>query len=223
MKKNKMMRIASVLLVAVLMSTCAISGTFAKYVTGATGTDTARVAKWGFESNGQLAITDLFKTAYDKNVGGAVDVIAPGTTNYATFEFVYDEASAGNIAAPEVAYTFTVSVDGSICDSTIANNPNIQWKLDSNEWTDWDTLLNQIKALSGEADGSKDYTAGQLPTGFADSHTVQWQWIFETETDADTSNGNEKESQDKMDTEMGNADELANVQLVITITVTQID
>ena len=47
MKKNKMMRIASVLLVAVLISTCAISGTFAKYVTRAEGTDTARVAKWG--------------------------------------------------------------------------------------------------------------------------------------------------------------------------------
>ncbi len=47
MKKNKMLRIASVLLVAVLISTCAISGTFAKYVTKASGEDVARVAKWG--------------------------------------------------------------------------------------------------------------------------------------------------------------------------------
>jgi len=47
MKKNKMMRIASVLLVAVLISTCAISGTFAKYVTKVSGEDKARVAKWG--------------------------------------------------------------------------------------------------------------------------------------------------------------------------------
>ena len=45
--KNKMMRIASVLLVAALITTCAISGTFAKYVTKVSGEDTARVAKWG--------------------------------------------------------------------------------------------------------------------------------------------------------------------------------
>ena len=48
MKKNKMMRIASVLLVAVLLSTCAISGTFAKYVTTDSGSDSARVAKFAF-------------------------------------------------------------------------------------------------------------------------------------------------------------------------------
>lgn len=47
MKKNKMMRIASILLVVTLLSTCVISGTFAKYVTKAEGEDQARVAKWG--------------------------------------------------------------------------------------------------------------------------------------------------------------------------------
>ncbi len=42
-----MLRIASCLLVAVMLSTCAISGTFAKYTTSDSATDTARVAKWG--------------------------------------------------------------------------------------------------------------------------------------------------------------------------------
>lgn len=46
MKKNKMMRAAAVLLVAVLLSTCAISGTFAKYTSTTTATSTATVAKW---------------------------------------------------------------------------------------------------------------------------------------------------------------------------------
>ena len=49
MKKNKLMRAASILLVATLISTCAISGTFAKYVTTGSATNTARVAKWGVE------------------------------------------------------------------------------------------------------------------------------------------------------------------------------
>ncbi len=47
MMKNKMMRVASVLLVAVLLSTCTISGTFAKYVTQNDAADEARVAKFG--------------------------------------------------------------------------------------------------------------------------------------------------------------------------------
>ena len=210
MKKIKTMRIASILLIAVLMTTCAISGTFAKYVTGATGTDAARVAKWGFESDGQLAITDLFKKAYN-NVTGAADVIAPGTTNSATFTFAFDEAN--NIAAPEVAYTLTVSVDGSVCDPTIASNANIQWKLDGGNWTDWGTFLNNIKALSGDASGTKSYEAGKLPANFADTHTVEWQWIFENDDDA---------AQDAVDTALGNADALAEVTLVITISATQV-
>lgn len=47
MKKNKMMRLASLLLVAVLLTTCIISGTFAKYVTRGSIADEARVAKFG--------------------------------------------------------------------------------------------------------------------------------------------------------------------------------
>ena len=43
MKKNVMMRVASALLVAVLLSTCTISGTFAKYVTTSSGNDNAEV------------------------------------------------------------------------------------------------------------------------------------------------------------------------------------
>ena len=47
MKKNKMMRLASFLLIAVLVSTSAISGTYAKYTTSGFAEDQARVAKWG--------------------------------------------------------------------------------------------------------------------------------------------------------------------------------
>ena len=49
MKKNKMMRLASFLLVATLLTTSMISGTFAKYVTEGSASDSARVAKWGVE------------------------------------------------------------------------------------------------------------------------------------------------------------------------------
>lgn len=92
MKKNKMMRVASALLVAVLMTTSVISGTFAKYVTQASATDSARVAKWGITVE-MMAGESIFDDMYgagdvgvdsNPNVAGVngstpVDVVAPGT------------------------------------------------------------------------------------------------------------------------------------------------
>ena len=222
MKKNRMMRLASILLVCVLLTTSVISGTFAKYTTSATSTDTARVAKWGFNNAATINITNLFNSVYDKNVSGNADVIAPGTTNSASFQFTYDESVA---TAPEVAYTFTVSVDDSTCSQEIANNPNIKWALfhakDANNitWTDWGTMLNNIKALSGDATGSKQYAAGELPTAFTgddDTYYVAWKWVFDETVDSNFSNN------DINDTAMGNA-ATASVTLKITINATQVD
>ena len=63
MKKNRVMRVFSLLLALTLISTCAISGTFAKYVTKAEGKDQARVAKWGIV----LTMKDdgFFKSEYE--------------------------------------------------------------------------------------------------------------------------------------------------------------
>ena len=86
MRKNKMMRLASALLVAVLLSTCAISGTFAKYVTSDTSADSARVAKWGVSvvASGD----ELFNNEYTDTTNGLTvkskddaNVVAPGTSN----------------------------------------------------------------------------------------------------------------------------------------------
>ena len=83
------MRLASVLLVVTMLTTCVISGTFAKYVTKEEGSDGARVAKWGVE----LAINgsnfaDQYKThdttkydgTYSVSAGGD-KVVAPGTSS----------------------------------------------------------------------------------------------------------------------------------------------
>ena len=120
MKKNKMMRIASVLLVAVLISTCAISGTFAKYVTRVEGTDTARVAKWGI-----LLTVDgdgVFAQKYakdDEDYSGEFSVVS----NYSTLDDESDEmdkvvapGTKGALKAtvngtPEVATRYTLKID----------------------------------------------------------------------------------------------------------------
>ncbi len=212
MKTNKFMRIASILLVAVILTTCAISGTFAKYTTETTSEDQARVATWGF-GTATMDITGLFDKAYDnENVLGAnADVIAPGTANSADFSFVY----AGAEAAPEVAYSFEVSTAGSTIADDIKTNTNIQWKLDNGAWSTWDAMIADIEAL----DGDKDYAPGEFPTAFNatnQKHTISWQWLFDANEEGAT-------DLDAKDTAMGDKANLDEVKVVITINATQID
>ena len=63
MKKTKFMRAALLLLVLTLITSCFVGGTFAKYTTSANGSDSARVAKWGFNDSTSVSLTDLFKNA----------------------------------------------------------------------------------------------------------------------------------------------------------------
>ncbi|MBR2445478.1 MAG: hypothetical protein IKB28_02285 [Clostridia bacterium] len=105
MKKNTMMRVASVLLVAVLLSTCVISSTFAKYVTSVNGSDSARVAKWGIGSD--LSGTQTFSTSYDNGMIASGenpkdDVVAPGAS---------DEGVYILTGTPETAYQVTFNFD----------------------------------------------------------------------------------------------------------------
>ncbi len=115
MKKNIMMRIAAVMMIAVLLSTCAISGTFAKYITEAEGNDTARVAKWGISITAGTKGVDgnsLFSKQYDNTSNptvatGANDlVVAPGTANSEGTTFTIS-------GTPEVDVKLTVAMTGS--------------------------------------------------------------------------------------------------------------
>ena len=97
MRKNYMMRAASALLVAVLITTSTISGTFAKYTTQDSATDTARVAKWGVElqvegnlfADGYIDAISKSETNAELAVHslGDDDVVAPGTKNDNGFTF----------------------------------------------------------------------------------------------------------------------------------------
>lgn len=71
MKKNKMMRLASVLLIAVMLTTSVISGTFAKYVTEDGTEDHARVAKFGVVVAASGHLFDQNYYAADDNTGVA--------------------------------------------------------------------------------------------------------------------------------------------------------
>ena len=200
MKKNKMMRIASVLLVAVLMSTCAISGTFAKYVSTSTGSDTARVAKWDFTIGGTDITTsntftfDLFTTAYDeenvdKDGNGSEVVIAPGTTGSASVTLTNNSEVNANYA-----------VDFSANE----NDVPLQWSKDGTAWVNSITDLNIAN------------TAITMNGGTA-TITIHWKWAFESDAVVGEDQSNLK------DTNLGTADTLAEVSFSATVTATQVN
>jgi hypothetical protein len=200
MKKNKMMRLASALLVAVLLTTCAISGTFAKYVTKAYGTDQARVAKWGFETT--LLTVDLFKDLYD---GGAVDsnntdkVIAPGTTN--TCEIVLIPGGQG---APEVKYHFDANIDIVAANTNDTLFAQLEWKLGDGAWG---TFADLKAAINAQYD--KDYAPNTLPDAANKTITIAWRWNY-------------SDGSDVTDTALGN-DGTLKVQVEFTFVATQLD
>ena len=192
------MRVASVLLVAVLLSTCAISGTFAKYTTSTSANDTARVAYWGFETPA-AATFELFKHG-DGNVIATVDdndLIAPGTSGTASLSLAYK--ANGSIGAPEVAYHYSFAATAAGSYAALDANPNFVWKLDNTEYQTFEALAAAVEGLSEDCD------AGELPN--VDSITIGWEWKFVEEyTD---------------DNVLGNAETLDNITVTITIAATQ--
>lgn len=126
MKKNKMMRIAAVLLIVTLLSTCVISGTFAKYVAKADMEDSARVAKWGIkiETSGSLFSDRYFADDEDYFAAGGVysvkadnatdneegdQLVAPGTTSATDDGMGFTARVYGK---PEVATRFKLELGG---------------------------------------------------------------------------------------------------------------
>lgn len=236
MKKNVMMRAASALLVAVLLTTCAISGTFAKYTTSTTGSDKARVAYWGFDQNAATTI-ELFDSEYTNvkasgEVDGFSNVIAPGTSKSATFAFGYTNYKTDKIEAPEVAYNFKVEPTITGDYDSLDANPNFKWTLkapgatEATKYNKASELLGAVKALSGDGlvrNNMMPVTFLQLSPLLTKHTQSGWEWVFETEDDTNTTDKDEMAEQDATDTAMGNAEALENVTFKITISATQID
>ena len=220
MKKNKMMRIASVLLVAVILTTCAISGTFAKYVTSGNGSDNARVAKFGVTVTGTA---DTFKETYAKNDTGFTlaansvvsteDVVAPGTSGFlaaftitGTPEVAVRVAFAGTLELgdkwEDEGNAYYCPIEVTVGDATFKGT----------SYASADEFEAAVNAKI--ATYSKDYAAGtDLSTIGGDAPAISWNWAFEgNDNDKDTYLGDQAAT--------GNA---ATISLDVTATVTQID
>lgn len=205
-----MMRLASVLMVAVLLSTCAIFSTFAKYASISSGNDTARVATWSIKVSGtEIGVAgntnvafDLFKTVKDTAGADEIDVakesaddniiIAPGTSG--SFGIVIKNDSEVN-----AKYTITLA-------ETNESNIPLKYSVDGTNWVD---------SVAELAMGSLKDVAINMNN--QDTKTVYWKWAFEG-----TDPGAHANQDDESDTLLG-YNHTATVTITATIAVEQVD
>ncbi|MBQ9011592.1 MAG: hypothetical protein IJ093_02975 [Bacilli bacterium] len=195
MRKFNSMRMAAVMFVAVLLTTCTISGTFAKYTSSSTGSDQARVAKWDIKlNNGAWSDTvsfDLFSKTYT-NVSASEKVVAPGTEGEFTFTVKNDS---------EVTAKYSV-------DLALTNANNIPLEFSVNGGAYQTPTGNKLTLATDD----------QLAIGStAKTVTVAWRWVYEAD-------GNEAAvaAADATDTTLGLAG-TATVKVDATIVATQVD
>lgn len=232
MKKNTMMRIASFLLIAVLLSTSAISGTYAKYVTSDNGSDSARVAKWG------VTVTvkgSLFSNSYKDapttyTLNEAVDTItvqaytesdnlvAPGTKNEDGMTFVLT-------GTPEVDTKIEIAIKaekdvklpaGTYDDWTTGDTTDT-FTLDNDYYPVVFTLTNGsgVELAKGNLATIETYLEGlsktyhtntdlsKISTNTDGTYKLTWAWAFDG---AQTLNGKSftEKQVDQADTYLGN-------------------
>lgn len=233
-KKNLTIKAAVLMLVLVLITSCFVGGTFAKYVTSGSGSDTARVAKFGVTVT---ATGTMFAKEYAtdaQTVGTIVSsvvssddskLVAPGTKG--------DMASMTLTGTPEVAVKVTYDATGKVklANWTLKGGTfycPLVFKIKNADGTNTNILgtgFNDAAALESEIvkaiNGySKEYAANtDLAEKGDESLAVSWEWPFET---TDGQGGN----RDADDTYLGNqaaAGNAATVSIGIATTVTQID
>ena len=195
-RSSMMVRLVAALAVTMMFTMCFVGGTFAKYTSSATGTDSATVAKWDIKVGGTNIATNntftfnLFETIKDSN--GTADetymspvdgtIIAPGTRG--SFDIVIKNDS-------QVNATYAI-------DYTVTNTNNIPVKF-SVDGTNWFDDINYL-----------DVRSVAINMGATATVTVQWMWEFER-IDGDT-----------QDTTLGSA---ASATLIVSaaVSATQVD
>ncbi len=225
MFKNKFLKLASILLMLCLITTCGVSGTLAKYTTGGTATDSARVAKWGVTVN--VASDQAFKTEYKNSSNETIvqsstagKVIAPGTSGALAV------ITLGG--TPEVAVNVTYDVSLALTGWTDGTNDycplvftiggetyGLTGIKTSSEDTPtptytYGTIAELISAVEGAIEGiNNSYAAGTNLSGKGNI-SASWEWAF---------SGND----DAKDTALGTALTPPTVEFSLTVSVTQID
>jgi hypothetical protein len=223
MRKDVLVRLAGLAIMLTLISSALVSGTYAKYASAVSGSDTVRVAKFAFnlKDNKTGAVVgsqsvgaaefDIFSTTddglYDNGQGGTF--IAPGTTGSfgltlenlsevdvkASFEF--KETNEGKVP---IYYTIGVGEDSQRYSSVLTG----QYADGDGQYADMDAFEDAMAAETEVLEA----TNGTVAT--TKTVTVNWTWAFESAG---------AEQSDKTDTDLGVG--TATVKLDVKVNVEQ--
>lgn len=179
MKNNKTVKFMALVLFVTILAIILVSGTYAKYTTSATGSDTATVAKWSIKlgnediakSTEKTFTIDLFSTitntdgSEEKNVKKTDgSLIAPGTMGSFTLLSLKNESEVN--AKYNVTYTLA-NESGVPLEFTTNKDDESSWK------SDFTAISVSNEALATDAT--------------ATTATVYWRWAFTKDTARDTS------------------------------------
>lgn len=203
MRKNKTMQMILITLLIAIIALVLVSGTYAKYTSSASGSDTARVAKWSFNVGEDDIVSkntfkfNLFDTINDSNgtdtetdvVSSNEDqVIAPGTSG--NFKLVLKNKSE---TSAKYGITYTVT-----------NTASIPVKFSVNG-TDWKDSLDDV--VADDVNTKLNANTGSTTIN------IQWKWAYESDNIVDD---------DITDVNLGKAG-TAKLIVQADVTATQID
>ena len=217
MNKN-IKKIGTMVLVAVVaVGTYFVSGTYAKYTSHVTGTDTAKVAKWAWEinddalaNNTTIYTLDLFRTAVkdsngtdtETDMASTTHMVAPGTSG--SFQIKVE-----NLSEVDANY----SVDFTEIKGSAVSDAAIEYSLNGSTYAGINSLDQAVEEL--------------VNTNGTKTITVYWRWLYQV------NEGTEAEpvytNRDDADTAVGfaaaNAATDADRTITITadVTLTQVD
>lgn len=179
MKNNKTVKFMALVLFVTILAIILVSGTYAKYTTSATGSDTATVAKWSIKlgnediakSTEKTFTIDLFSTitntdgSEEKNVKKTDGtLIAPGTMGSFTLASLKNESEVN----AKYSVTYTISNESGVpLEFTTNKDDESSWK------SDFTAVNVSNEALATDAT--------------ATTATVYWRWAFTKDTARDTS------------------------------------
>lgn len=173
MKENKLVKFTSLVMFVAVIAIVLVAGTYAKYSSSASGTDTATVAKWDIKAGKageEVSITgsdatvsfNLFDTILDTTGDDETDVatgkIAPGTQG--AFEL-----SIKNDSQVNAEYTINFEVTG-------ASVP-FEFRINGGAWT---SSLSNIPTTA-------------LNMSESSTAKVEWRWAFDGNDTTDTNLG----------------------------------
>lgn len=223
MKKNKLFIIGLVTVFVALLSLTLVSSTFAKYVTTDTGTDTARVAKWGVNitAAGNNAFSKVYSTDDTSVTGIASSVIS------STEDKVIAPGTKGTFAAitvsgkPEVAVkiehkaevtlsNWVINTDEFYCPIVITvKSGEHSATVKQNETNNSDTAL--VAAIENAINKTINVAPNTELSGEINSLEISWEWAFGDGTT------------DAKDTALGYLDPAPTITVKVVTTVTQIN